>query len=143
MALIYFLFLLIDKCNITIINNVCLIFGNYAINRLLLQLLTLLPLNIFFQYFFLVSLKYLKSYGNGLNLSIIHFWLITHVSQLCLYMHILLPLKWVLAAYMHIVYLFGIAGIQEVCVSATSLWRNTSQLKCKYSIILKNVLAVN
>ena len=33
----YFLFLLIDNCNITIINNVCLIFGNYAINRLLLH----------------------------------------------------------------------------------------------------------
>ena len=42
---------------------------------------------------FLVSLKYLKTYGNGLNLSIIHFWLITHVFQLCLYMHMLLPLK--------------------------------------------------
>ena len=37
MALIYFLFLLIDKCNITIINNICLIFRNYAINRLLLH----------------------------------------------------------------------------------------------------------
>ena len=37
MALIYFLFLLIDKCNITIVNNDCLIFGNYAINRLLLH----------------------------------------------------------------------------------------------------------
>ena len=33
----YFLFLLIDNCNITIINNICLIFRNYAINRLLLQ----------------------------------------------------------------------------------------------------------
>ena len=55
--------------------------------------LTLLAKNIFFQYFFLVSLKYLKTYGNGLNLSIIHFWLITHVFQLCLYMHMLLPLK--------------------------------------------------
>ena len=37
MALIYFLFLLIDKCNITTINNICLIFGNCAINRLLLH----------------------------------------------------------------------------------------------------------
>ena len=44
-------------------------------------------------YVFLVSLKYLKTYGNDLNLSIIHFWLIKHVLRLCLYMHMLLPLK--------------------------------------------------
>ena len=62
-----------------------------------------------FQYFFLVPLKYLKTYGNGLNLSITHSWLITHVFQVCLYMHILLPLKWLFAVYMHIyiVYLCG------------------------------------
>ena len=58
---------------------------------LLLLLLTLLAYKIFFQCFSLVSLKYLETYGNGLNLSIIHFWLITHVFQLCLYMHMLLP----------------------------------------------------
>ena len=28
-------------------------------------------------------------------------------------------------------------------VSGTFLWRSTSQLKCKYSVILKNVLAVS
>ena len=33
----YFLFLLIDNCNIAIINKVCLIFGNYAMNRLSLH----------------------------------------------------------------------------------------------------------
>ena len=36
---------------------------------------------------------------------------ITHVFQLCLYMYMLFPLKGVFAAYMHIVYLSGIAGI--------------------------------
>ena len=40
-----------------------------------------------------VSLKYLKTYGNGLNLSIIHFWLGTHVFQLCRYIHMFLPQK--------------------------------------------------
>ena len=38
-----------------------------------------------------VSLKYLKTYGNGLNLSIIHFWLGTHVFQLCRYIPMFLP----------------------------------------------------
>ena len=59
----------------------------------LYMLLTLLAQNIFSQYFFLVSLKYMKTYGNGLNLTVIHFWLIIHVFQLCLYMRIVLPLK--------------------------------------------------
>ena len=50
---------------------------------LLFLLLTLLVSNIFFQYFFLVLLKYLKTYGNGngLNLSIIHFSLIQGSNQ--------------------------------------------------------------
>ena len=38
---------------------------------------------------FLVSLKYLKTYGNGLNSSIIHFWLNTCVSTLPLYTHVI------------------------------------------------------
>ena len=48
--------------------------------------LTLLAQNILSQYFFLVSLKYLKTDGNGLNLFIIHFWLITYVFQCAAYM---------------------------------------------------------
>ena len=47
-------------------------------------------IEFFFQYFFQVSLKYLKTYGNGLNLSIIHYWLVTHVFQLCFYIHMFL-----------------------------------------------------
>ena len=35
----------------------------------------------------------MKTYGNGLNLSIIYFWLITQVFQLCLYISMLLLLK--------------------------------------------------
>ena len=38
-------------------------------------------------------IKIFENLWNGLNVSIIHFWLITHVFQLCLYMHMLLSLK--------------------------------------------------
>ena len=49
------------------------------------------------EYFILVFLaSSIKIFGNlwkCLSLSIIHFWLITHVFQLCLYIYMLLPLK--------------------------------------------------
>ena len=75
----------------------------------------------FFKYFFLVLLKYLKTYGNGLNLSIIHFWLITGVSTLSLYAHVIAIKMGVSCMYAYSLFVWDSRDIRGLYFSNFSL----------------------